>query len=123
LKKHISVKLLKRRIPLVCKVAFVADMVPVRVPGPEAIICIYHHNFAMLPEHGFQLCSVLLFPGPVTDESLYSHAIKMKLYSEMVLAQSPTPKHVSQQKALFSGRPIESVGTALFAQSPHSCAW
>jgi hypothetical protein len=52
-------------------------VVPVRVPGAEGIICIYHHNFAMLPEHDFQLCSMLPFRGPVTDESLYSHAIKM----------------------------------------------
>jgi hypothetical protein len=89
LKKHISVKLLKRRIPLVCKVALLADVVSVRVPGPKAVICIYHHNFTMLPEHGFQLCSVLLFPRPIADESLYSHAIKMKLYSEMVLAIMP----------------------------------
>jgi hypothetical protein len=28
----------------------------------------------MLPEHRFQFCRVLLFPRPVKDESLYSHA-------------------------------------------------
>jgi hypothetical protein len=72
-KKDIRIKARPSRIPLICKMSVIANVVPMWVTNLKTVIRINYRNSTIWPKHCFQLYGMLLSAWPVENERLNFH--------------------------------------------------
>jgi hypothetical protein len=73
--ENIAIEPLQGLVPLLGEIGVVTDVMPVGMLIPQAVVGIDHEYLAMLAKHLLQLRGVLLFAGPVKNESLQAYAL------------------------------------------------
>jgi hypothetical protein len=73
LENRMRIKARPSRIPLICKMSVIANVVPMWVTNLKTIIRINYRNSTIWPKHCFQLYGMLLSAWPVENERLNFH--------------------------------------------------